>query len=69
MKLISYIYNKVGIAAATFSALALGSCSDADSIPNVSAAYCPSEVTLEIPDEVKPLIYIDNTGSEVQSTG
>ena len=47
MKLSNYIYNKVGIVAAAFSALALGSCSDADSIPNVSPAYCPSEVTLE----------------------
>lgn len=65
MKLSSYIYNKVGIAAAAFSALALGSCSDADSIPNVDPAYCPSEITLEIPDNVKPLIYTDNTGSEV----
>ena len=65
MKLSNYIYNKVGVAAAAFSALALGSCSDADSIPNVSPAYCPSEVTLEIPDDVKPLIYTDNTGSEV----
>lgn len=65
MKLSSYIYNKVGIAAAAFSALALGSCSDADSIPSVEPAYCPSEITLEIPDNVKPLIYTDNTGSEV----
>lgn len=48
-----------------FACLLLASCSDADSIPDVSPAYCAESITLDIPEELRQLIYVDNTGADV----
>jgi len=48
-----------------FACLMLASCSDSDSIPDVSPAFCAEKITLEIPEELQQLIYVDNTGAEV----
>ena len=45
--------------------LPLASCSDDDIIPNVTPAYCPSSITMDIPSDYARLIYTDNTGASV----
>jgi hypothetical protein len=45
--------------------LPLASCSDNDIIPNVTPAYCPSSITMDIPSDYARLIYTDNTGASV----
>ena len=50
-----------GILATVFTA-----CSKDDNrIPNVTDAYCPDAIALEIPAEYQKLIYTDNTGADV----
>lgn len=44
---------------------AASSCSDEDTISNLPAAYVPSEISFNLPDEVRQLIYVDNTGASV----
>lgn len=48
-----------------FGGLTLASCSDADSIPDVTPAYCAERIEMNISDELRQLIYVDNTGAEV----
>jgi uncharacterized protein YjdB len=44
----------------------LTACSDDDNrIPNVSAAYCPDGIAMQIPADMQKLIYTDNTGADV----
>lgn len=58
------------MSAGAFSLLLMGtlpltSCSDADIIPHVTPAYCPSGITMDIPSDFARLIYTDHTGASV----
>lgn len=51
--------------ATLMASLMFASCSDADSIPDVTPAYCAESITLDLPEELQQLIYADNTGADV----
>ena len=47
-------------------AAAFTSCSKDDNrIPNVTDAYCPSAIEMQVPADMQKLIYTDNTGADV----
>lgn len=64
---IKHIYNKVyaGLVCCGMAA-ALTACSDdADKLPSVTAAECPTAIQLVIPDNLQQYIYTDGTGAAV----
>ncbi|MGN0283145.1 MAG: DUF4979 domain-containing protein [Prevotella sp.] len=38
---------------------------DTDVVPNVSAAFCPDAIEMQVPEEFSKLIYTDGTGADV----
>ena len=63
--ILSILTNKFAALGCCLAALAITSCDDADRIPNVKPANCPSGIELQVPAELQRLIYTDNTGADV----